>query len=99
MRPRGTFGSRIREFVTLGGCVLDRGAKIGDTGQTLNEWVKKAEVDSGVRVGLPNQVAEKLKALRRENQELRQANEILRKELVLPHVTMLPEIRALPHPF
>ena len=54
-------------------------AKIGCTAQSLNEWVKKAEVDSGVRGGLPTEVAEKLKALERENRELRQANEILRK--------------------
>lgn len=52
--------------------------KIGCTAQSLNEWVKKAEVDSGTRAGLPTEVAEKLKALERENRELRQANEILR---------------------
>lgn len=54
-------------------------AKIGCTAQTLNEWVKKAEVDNGVRAGMPTEVAAKLKALERENRELRQANEILRK--------------------
>ncbi len=54
-------------------------AKIGCTAQTLHEWVKKAEVDSGKRAGLPSDVAEKMKALERENRELRQANEILRK--------------------
>ena len=54
-------------------------AKIGCTAQTLHEWVKKAEVDSGARVGIPSDVAERLKALERENRELRQANEILRK--------------------
>jgi transposase len=54
-------------------------AKIGCTAQTLNEWVKKAEVDSGVRAGVPTEMAERLKALERENRELRQANEILRK--------------------
>ena len=47
--------------------------------QTLNEWVKKAERDSGVRAGVPSDVSAKLKALERENRELRQANEILRK--------------------
>lgn len=36
--------------------------------------MKKTEVDSGQRAGLPSDVAEKMKAL-----ELRQANEILRK--------------------
>jgi transposase len=54
-------------------------AKIGCTPQTLNAWVKKAEVDSGTRAGVPTDVAERLRALERENRELRQANEILRK--------------------
>ena len=54
-------------------------AKIGCTGQTLNEWVKKAEVDAGKRAGVPTDMAARLKALERENRELRQANEILRK--------------------
>jgi len=53
--------------------------KIGYTPQTLHGWVKKAEVDSGQRAGVPTETAEKLKALERENRELRQANEILRK--------------------
>ncbi len=47
--------------------------------QTLNEWVKKAEVDRGDRAGITTEMAEKLKALERENRELKQANEILRK--------------------
>ena len=54
-------------------------AKIGCTAQTLHEWVKKAEVDSGKGAGVPSDMAEKMKALERENRELRQANEILRK--------------------
>jgi transposase len=54
-------------------------AKIGCTAQTLNEWVKKAERDDGLRAGVPSDVTAKLKALERENRELRQANEILRK--------------------
>lgn len=39
----------------------------------------KAEIDSGQRAGVPPEMVEKLKALERENRELRQANEILRK--------------------
>jgi transposase len=54
-------------------------AKIGCTSQTLHDWVKKAEIDSGQRAGVPTDMGEKLKALERENRELRQANEILRK--------------------
>jgi transposase len=41
--------------------------------------VKKVEVDSGKRAGVPPDTADKLKALEREVRELRQANEILRK--------------------
>src|ERR1700684_949704 len=52
--------------------------KIGCTPQTLHDWVKKAEIDSRKRAGVPTDMAE-LKALERENRELRQANEILRK--------------------
>ncbi len=54
-------------------------AKIGCSAHTLLDWVKKAEVDTGKRAGVPSDVSEKLKALERENRELRQANEILRK--------------------
>jgi transposase-like protein len=59
--------------------VMSIAAKIGCTAQTLNEWVKKAEVDTGRRAGIPTEMAEKMKALERENRELRQANDILRK--------------------
>ena len=58
--------------------VVSIAAKIGCTPQTLNEWVKKAERESG-KPGLTSDMAAKLKALERENRELRQANEILRK--------------------
>jgi transposase-like protein len=58
--------------------VVSIAGKIGCTSQTLNEWVKKAERDSG-KPGLTSDMAAKLKALERENRELRQANEILRK--------------------
>ena len=54
-------------------------AKIGCSAQTLNEWVKKTEVEGGKRAGVPTEMADRLKALERENRELRQANEILRK--------------------
>jgi transposase-like protein len=55
--------------------IVSVSATIGCTAQTLNEWVKRAEVDSGKRAGVPTDMAEKLKALERENR----ANEILRK--------------------
>src|SRR5574343_1037901 len=68
----GQHGSRLQAIVSIS-------SKIGCSAHTLNEWVKKAEVDSGKRAGIPTEMAEKMKALERENRELRQANEILRK--------------------
>jgi transposase len=55
------------------------GRRSGRSAYTLLEWVKKAEVDSGKRAGVPTELADRMKALERENRELRQANEILRK--------------------
>ena len=68
----GQHGSRWQAIMSIA-------AKIGCAPQTLNDWVKKAEVDSGRKPGLTTDMAAKLKALERENRELRQANEILRK--------------------
>ena len=53
--------------------------KIGCSPQTLHNWVAQAERDQGVRSGPTTDERERIKALERENRELRQANEILRK--------------------
>ena len=53
--------------------------KIGCSGETLRQWVRREERDAGVRAGPTSDQLERLKALERENRELRQANEILRK--------------------
>ncbi len=52
--------------------------KIGCVPQTLHEWVKRDEVDSGQREGLSTSEREHIKALEREVKELRRANEILK---------------------
>jgi transposase-like protein len=54
-------------------------AKIGCTAETLRKWVRQAEKDQGVREGLSTDERERLKALERENRELKRANEILRQ--------------------
>ena len=68
----GPHGSRWQVIVSIA-------AKIGCSANTLNDWVKKAEVDSGRRAGVSTYMASKLKALERKNRELRQADEVLRK--------------------
>ena len=54
-------------------------AKMGCTAETLRRWIRQAERDQGGRAGLTTDERERLKLLERENRQLRQANEILRK--------------------
>ena len=53
--------------------------KLGCTAETLRQWVRQAERDAGQRNGLTTDERQRLKALERENRELKRANEILRK--------------------
>jgi transposase-like protein len=53
-------------------------SKIGCTPETLRAWINKNEVDAGVKPGTTSDDAERIKALERENRELKRANEILR---------------------
>jgi transposase len=46
--------------------------------ETLRIWVRRAQVDGGLRPGLTSEERERLKQLERENRELRRANEILK---------------------
>ena len=54
-------------------------SKIGCTAESLRRWLRQAERDAGMRPGATTDERERIKALERENRELRQANEILRK--------------------
>ena len=66
------------EYPSLWAAIESISAKIGCVPQTLNEWVKKSEIDSGAREGITSDERERVKALERENKELRRANEILK---------------------
>lgn len=48
------------------------------TPETVRTWVRRAEVDAGQRPGVSSEQSEELKRLKRENAELRRANEILK---------------------
>ena len=66
------------EYPSLWAAIESIAAKIGCVPQTLNEWVKRAEIDSGAREGITTSELQRLKELERENKELRKANEILK---------------------
>ena len=66
------YPSRSKAVVSISG-------KIGCSPETLRDWVKKQAVESGDRDGITLSEREELKALQRENRELKQANDILRK--------------------
>lgn len=67
------------EYASEWEAICSIAVKIGCSAETLRKWKRRADVDSGARDGVTSQDLERLKALERENRELRRANEILRK--------------------
>ena len=67
------------EYETEWAAITSIASKIGCSAETLRKWVRQSERDTGQRPGLTTDEQARLKALERENRELRRANEILRK--------------------
>ena len=66
------------EYPSLWAAVESIAPKIGCVPQTLLDWVKRHEVDTGARDGVTTGEAQRVKELEREVKELRRANEILK---------------------
>ena len=49
-------------------------AKIGASGETVRKWLRQNEIDAGAREGTTSQESAEVKALRRENAELKRAS-------------------------
>jgi transposase len=58
-------------------CAVAQKLGIG-TAETLRKWVRQAEVDAGQRPGVTSEESAEIRRLKRENAELRRANEILK---------------------
>jgi transposase-like protein len=68
----GDYGSVTAACVAVGG-------QLGIARETLRRWVEQAAVDDGTRPGVSSEESEEIKALKKENRRLREANEILRQ--------------------
>ena len=66
------------ERPSLWAAIESMAPKIGCVPQTLHEWVRKQEIDTGLRDGVTRDERERIKALEREVKELRRANEVLK---------------------
>ena len=66
------------EYNSMGAAIESIAPKIGCLPQTLNEWVKRVEVDTGVREGVTTAHAQRVKEPKREVKKLRRANKILK---------------------
>jgi transposase len=66
------------EHASQWAAVVSIAGKIGCTAQTLLNWVRQHERDTGQREGVTTAEAKRVKELERENRELRRANEILK---------------------
>jgi transposase len=71
LETQSDYGSQWEAIVSIA-------VKVGVSGESLRRWVRQAEVDTGRRVGTTSAGTEALRELRRENRELRRANEILK---------------------
>ncbi len=68
-----------QEYASQWAAISAIAPKIGCTAETLRKWARQEETDIGLRDGITSDERDRIKALERENRELRQANEILRK--------------------
>jgi transposase len=69
---------QVGQYASQWEAICSVAAKVNVTSETLRRWVRQAEVDAGTRPGTSSEESAELKRLRRENMELRRANEILK---------------------
>lgn len=83
-KPRPPYAPEFRtEAVRLvregGRTISDVARSLGVSIESLRNWIRQEEVNVGVREGLTTSEHEALQRLRRENRQLREEREILKK--------------------
>jgi len=73
------YNEHKKEYSSQWSALVSIASKIGCSPDSLRAWVRQYEIDDGTQVGLSTTERQRIKELERENRELRQANEILRK--------------------
>ena len=68
-------GDHNSEWAAIGAVASMLGVR---TPETVRKWIRRAQVDAGARPGVTSEESEQIKRLKRENFELRRANEILK---------------------
>src|SRR5690242_9449742 len=77
-RTVGLVFDQVSEHASQWDAIRSVAAKVSIAAETLRRWVRQAEVDAGFRPGRSSEEDAEVKRLRRENAELRRANEILK---------------------
>ena len=84
-----------KEYPSEWQAVSSIAGKFGMTPETLRQWLRRAEIDGGQRQGLTSEERERMRALERENRELRRANEILKAASAFFARELDPRLRKL----
>ena len=66
------------DFSSEWAAITSVSSKLGMAPETLRHWVRRAQIDGGLRPGLTTDELKRLKELEKENRDLRRANEILK---------------------
>jgi len=77
-RAVGLVFEQVEQYGSQWEAICSVAAKVGVSGETLRKWVRQAEIDAGARLGVSSEESAEVQRLRRENAELRRANEILK---------------------
>ncbi|MDF3362764.1 transposase [Sulfitobacter sp. Ks41] len=67
------------EYASRSAAILSISQKVGCSRDSLRIWVKQHETDTGKRDGMTTAERDRIEELERENRQLRQADEILKK--------------------